>query len=367
MLVPARCMARLLSLAKCALLAFALIPCGCGAEGVSGHSQAANPSTASEPALFRFDVGCVWAGEVVSHAFRVKNPLAEQVSIKEDRDIRLNCGCTAVKPTARSLAPDEHTDVTVTVQTSALSGPFEYGGHLVWTSVGGKRITTTFALRGSVMPVLRCDPERLLFEADEIREGVRKELRFTENMPLDWSTLTVTGPGGGIEITDLVTSDHGASCRIMCLLSEEGDGWSGHILVRAQPRGVTAGTQREVPVVLIPVTARSEPGVVVRPRILPVRFDQTDAKATARLLLRGEKLAEPGQIVEGVICDGYDVAWQLNRTTNTKTAVLDIALTPLNRVRAAREEALLISFSGGKSIRIPMVRVAAGQETDGSK
>src|SRR5262249_21516967 len=126
-----------------------------------------------------FDAGRVIAGEVLTHTFHMKNSSPEAIAVKQEKDIQLDCGCSAIEPKTRVLQPGDQADVTVTVRTGDLKrkkGPFAHGGKIWWTAESGRRHVTSLLLRGEVLPPFASDPPVLTFTPEEVKSGAAKEL-----------------------------------------------------------------------------------------------------------------------------------------------------------------------------------------------
>ncbi len=82
-------------------------------EGCSGGSNAQVPKSV----LFEF--GNVVEGERVSHVFELQNLADVELTISE---MTTSCGCTAAKPSSRTLAPHARIEFTVELDTRGKSG-----------------------------------------------------------------------------------------------------------------------------------------------------------------------------------------------------------------------------------------------------
>ncbi len=87
---------------------------GCYAQYQSftpGPAQPEDPST--------WDFGSIKPGQVLTHAFVLKNETDRAFSIK---DITTSCGCTVSRAAKTTLAPGESTSIEVTFNSKGYSG-----------------------------------------------------------------------------------------------------------------------------------------------------------------------------------------------------------------------------------------------------
>lgn len=71
-----------------------------------------------------FDFGEVEYGQILEHSFEVKNIGSEILEIKR---VATSCACTAGRVVKEKLAPREETELLVTYDTGAMSGPHGRG------------------------------------------------------------------------------------------------------------------------------------------------------------------------------------------------------------------------------------------------
>lgn len=91
------------------LLFLLLIITGC-------YAQPNNPVISDS---YSWDFGRVKEGEVLRHAFVLKNDSQKVLNIK---DVNTSCGCTVSKVAKRTLSPGEETSIEVTFQTKGYLG-----------------------------------------------------------------------------------------------------------------------------------------------------------------------------------------------------------------------------------------------------
>jgi hypothetical protein len=71
-----------------------------------------------------FDFGSIEYGQVLRHTFRVKNIGSEILEIKR---VATSCACTTAKIALDKINPGQETDLYVTYDTGAMSGPHGRG------------------------------------------------------------------------------------------------------------------------------------------------------------------------------------------------------------------------------------------------
>jgi hypothetical protein len=314
-----------------------------------------------------FDVGRVIAGVVVTHTFPVKNSSVETITIKQDKDIHLDCGCSSITPGLRTLRPRQETDVTVTVRTGALKkkkGPFIHGGKLVWSAPTGTLSATSLTLRGEAVLPFVTDPQLVDFSPEEVKTAALKEIIITAVAPVDWSTSTVTSVSPYFQVIDRAPPDKSGNirCKVKCLPPESIEEFRGEIQVEAQAR--LSGLDGRPVSSTIPMRARQVVDLAINPKVVPVTFGPSGEKANVKLTLRGEKAAK-GQIeIEAIRYKDCQATWKLKRTADSPTSVLEVTLTRQRKKPASKETkpgdqdpVLLIQLVGGKSIPVPAVEV----------
>jgi hypothetical protein len=311
-----------------------------------------------------FDVGRVISGAVLTHTFRINNSTPEALSVKQEQDIHLDCGCSSIVPAARMLPVGAAVDVTVTVRTGGLKkkkGPFINGGTIVWTSAGGLRHATSLTLRGDAVPAFAASPQVLSFSPAEIKQGASKVLLITAAAPVDWDTWTVTCSSPYFQIVDRAKPQEGkpARCQVKCLPPESIEDFSGDILVEAQAR-LSESELRPVSAA-VPVRARQAVDLAINPKVVPVTFLPSGEPATVKLALRGDRVAKGAVQIESIRYEGCAVTWKLSPSPDNLTLVLSVTLVlqPNSKETKPRpvDPVLLIQLAGGKSIPVPAVEV----------
>jgi hypothetical protein len=319
------------------------------------------------------DTGRVIAGEVVTHVFPIKNSLAETIAIKQDSDIQLDCGCSALLPRERHLKPGGATEITVTVRTGSLrrkKGPFTHGGRIVWTTESGSRYVTALLLRGEALPPFDAEPAQLSFSPEEVKNGAVKEIVFSGDLPIDWSRGTVECSSPCFQIVDRPNPAMGerARCRVKCISPAGIEEFHGDIVVQARAR--RANGEAFAVSLSVPVQARQSVDLSVSPKVVPVTFDKKGERATVKLAFRGEK-ATTGEIqIKAITYHNCETTWKWSPAPAKATALLEVTLLrpkkkPLNQVGelAVTDPVLVILLSDGKMIPLPAVEVGPSLDT----
>lgn len=86
---------------------------GCG----FGSSQTEEPEENQDP--YSWDFGQVSQGEIITHAFTLKNDSPDALNIK---DVYTSCGCTASEIEKKEIPPGESINIQVTFDTRGYSG-----------------------------------------------------------------------------------------------------------------------------------------------------------------------------------------------------------------------------------------------------
>lgn len=71
-----------------------------------------------------FDFGEIQYGDEVTHTFKIKNSGDEVLEIIK---VATSCGCTSAEVSRKKINPGEYTDLLVTYDTGAMSGPHGMG------------------------------------------------------------------------------------------------------------------------------------------------------------------------------------------------------------------------------------------------
>jgi len=305
--------------------------------------------------LQNYDIGSVLSGEVVSHAFIFTNTTGEPMTIHADEDIRKDCGCSAVKPEVRALAAGASTKVVVTVATKGKIGRFADGGTIAWSLPNGEKKEASFKLQGEVRAALESDPPSLGFGPDEINGRITKEIKFTANVPLDWAKAKVNGYDSLVQVAGWKVSEDAAICKVKCFMADGVEAANGRITVEvplAKPRPDFSSAT-----IWVPVQGHQAIEFTVAPKQLPVKIDKASGRVSARLLVRGKKLASSKRPITAITCEGYGVDWKMTEPSKGLVAVVTVDLVPLGDAAPKGEPTLVIQVDGMEPIRLPVVRL----------
>lgn len=320
------------------------------------QQQSASSPSALEN-YYEYDVGKVLSGQVVSHAFVFANTTGELVVLRDEKDIRKDCGCAAVEPEAQKLEPGASTKVNVTVDTRGKTGRFSYGGIIAWSLPSGEKREATFKLQGEAWPALESEPSSLGFSPDEINGRVAKEIKFKASVPMNWAKATVHGYDHDpqIKVVDWKTSEHGAVCKVECHMPDGVETANGSVAVEvplAKPRpDFSSATVR------IPVQGYQIVEFTVAPAQILAKVDKADGHASARLLVRGRKLANSKRPISSITCEGYRVDWRMTEPSKDGVAVVNLELIPIASSANKGEPVVFMEVEGMKPIRLPVVKL----------
>ena len=128
--------------------------------------NAAIPITAGES---DHDAGTVLAGDRVTHVFEFKNRTDHVLRVNSDADIQTGCGCTCLLVSSREVRPNATAQVSMSVDTTQLKGPFSYKSQVSWTGAVKTPQVFVVGIRGTVLPPLQCDPDLLSFNYSDAR------------------------------------------------------------------------------------------------------------------------------------------------------------------------------------------------------
>jgi hypothetical protein len=148
---------------------------------------------ASDGDHLTYDVGTVLAGEIVTGRLTVRNDSTESISIRDDRDVKPNCGCSELRPECKEIGAGSSAPVIVKANTFAKSGNFSIGGTITWTAPSGAQRTTYVSVDGTAVPPLQIEPSSLHFSPDEIAARNLKEVKVTAAVPINWDDVLVSG------------------------------------------------------------------------------------------------------------------------------------------------------------------------------
>ena len=307
---------------------------------------------------YSYDVGTVISGDRVSHMFDYANLSNEAISIQDELDIKRNCGCTSLMPERRHLEPGQATAILVEVDTHTLIGAFAHGGQLVWTSSTGKKRPVRLSIHGNAVSAFIAEPSSLLFDCSAVSSSLCRDLRLTSNLPIDWSTLTLSGSSDSFEITESVIEGNGARFKVRCRLpddveiSEDSLIASGCLLTNGNST-IVPGKQASV---VVPVRATQTITLQISPKVA-IFTSLKPRSATATLLLRGQMVTRTASLIDSITSPWCNVAWQLQSLPESNAAILALTLTGPTTPDREREHYLTIQLTEGGSLRVPYVLV----------
>ncbi len=311
----------------------------------------------SHPDELVHDVGRLIVGQIVTHDFVIDNTSSEPISILSDTDIRLNCGCSALVPAARRVKPGARTTVQATVNTKGrMSGRFNHGGSIVWTSPSGATRRVTVALKGEVAQPFQCEPEVLTFEGSDVRAGTALEVVLRANLAVDWRSLNIASPHtASVRVTSVTTHGQTARFHVRCVAREGVESLDTTLTISArvaESSPLLSGSQVSVS---LPIRAKQQADLMVTPQTVPITFNGTARHGTARLLLRGDLLAQGKSVIRSITCDGFRVQWKMSEPTKSKVAIVEMNFEEEDTEAAAPE--LRIEVQGKSFVRLSVTKV----------
>jgi hypothetical protein len=88
-------------------------------QAASAPAAAGTGASAVKAAEPSYDFGKAWAGDAVSHTFKLTNPGGAPLAIK---NVSAGCGCTVIKDYSKSVAPGSTWELPATFNTKGQSG-----------------------------------------------------------------------------------------------------------------------------------------------------------------------------------------------------------------------------------------------------
>lgn len=335
-------------------LRFALLALLCTIGGCNPAASPLATGPGAEAAVsidrdqFTYEAGEVLAGVEVNGQFTVKNDGTEEISIREDTDIKLHCGCCRVAPESKTIGPGGSTTVSVCLDTSGRSGKFSTGGSIVWSSPSGGQRTTHFTVNAAIRPPLQVDPEALHFSEDDLKAERFKELRVRSLAALDWDKLQVGGESPALRFRPRKREGDTVVLSVSCQLDAGIESLQTAVTLVGRvtdPKSPLAGKDTAV---RVPITAQRRIDLAISPKtILPT---QRDGKMTAALLVHGRRLADDSNAIRAIRGDRGQVSWTLSKPTSSGTALLTLIFDGNERPTAVEVDA-----DGIERIRIPVV------------
>ncbi len=317
--------------------------------------NAAVPITATES---DHDAGTVLAGDRVTHVFEFKNRTGDVLRVNSDADIQTGCGCTYLTLSSREVRPDETAQVSLSIDTSQMKGPFSYRSQVTWTGSGEIPQVFVVGVRGTVLPPLQCDPDLLSFDHSDVRKsGVTKEVVVTGNGSERLAGWAVTSDTGSFRVIRVeAAGERAARVTVGCEMPAGIETVAGSLKITAMRQPTHPSSDVAIPQLAInlPLRASCEIDFAIVPTILTLSADRTSGIAQGSLLLRGSLVALRHPAVKSVRCEGAKVEWVLSDPSISKTSVLRITLSGLVGARTP-PVALILEVDGKGTVVVPVV------------
>jgi hypothetical protein len=329
------------------LLSFAqVLSVGCG----SRKPQVVPPAETWQN--LEYDVGEFPAGIEVSHTFALANDLATALHVRKDSDIVPNCGCASLTPATRELAPAATTNVAVKVATRDKgSGPFRYGGRIVWTDAREQTHVASFYLTGVARPPFAFQPYELVFERDEVATGRTKELTVTLDAAVDESSVTLEAPTDALALEKIRSEGGRRVYSVKCLQQPRGEDEETHEIVLAAKLTPQYGC---IPVsAILVVHVQEAVPLDVQPKTLDLR-PGPEGRAIGKLVLSGEAM-KAGGTVHSIECADFKVEWKARRAgPAASSTVLEITLFAPSDKDGPEKSTLQVKVEGLPALHVPI-------------
>jgi len=337
---------RRLSILYALLLFLPALPIGC-----ESRNQHAAPLTEAWQNL-EHDVGEIPSGIEISHTFPLSNNLASALHVRKDSDIVPNCGCASLTPATRELALAATTNVAVKVATRDKgSGPFRYGGRIVWTDAREQTHVATFYLTGVARPPFAFQPHELVFERDEVATGRSKELTVTLDAAVDDSSVTLEAPTGGLAVERIRSGRGRRVYSVKCLQQPRGEDEETHEIALAAKLTPQYGS---IPVsATLVVHVQEAVPLDVQPKTLDL-LPGADGRALAKLILSGEAM-KAGGTVHSIECADFKVEWKASRVSPASpSTVVEITLFAPPDKGGPEKSTLQVKVEGLPALHVPI-------------
>jgi hypothetical protein len=296
------------------------------------------------------EVGEVTAGFEIAHRFTLTNDLTRVLKIQKDRDIIRNCGCADITSATRELAPEATTTVTVKVATRDKSGPFSYGGRIIWTDSENTIHIAVFLLTGVARPPLAPEPNELVFEREDVAKGQNKELRLTVNPAVDEASLTVEATKA-LAIEQVSSQPGSRVYAVKCLQQPESEDEEIHdiyLSAKLSPKHTSIPVSTKVV-----VRVREAVPLSVQPKSLDLRVGP-DGRAIGKLALAGDAV-KGGDNIESITCGDYKVEWKRTRASPAApTSIVEITVTPPDNKAGPEQSILYVKVKGLAALHVPI-------------
>lgn len=107
----------------------------------------------------------------------------------------------------------------------------------------------------------------------------------------------------------------------------------------------------------IPVQGYQSVEFTVAPMHVLAKVDKATGRASARLLVRGKKVASSKRPICSITCEGYRVDWRMTEPSKDGVAVVNLELIPIANSANKREPVVFMEVEGMKPIQLPLVKL----------
>jgi hypothetical protein len=215
------------------------------------------------------------------------------------------------------------------------------------TGVGRK---TEFVLTGRAVPVLKCEPPEIVFDANDVRSGAVKEVALSGVLPLNWDKFQFFSESQEFKIVSQRRDGDRVVAGVRCLLSDGADTGSARFFAHVPIIAPASSLHGQDAVVELPVTARREVDLGIMPKTVLVAPSSTGS--TSRLLIHGKRVQSREPLIRAIRCGQSIVDWQMSEPTAAGVAI--VVLTFPEVPSLGRPASLRIEFEGREPIDVPI-------------
>ncbi len=199
----------------CAALMCAASLCFVQADSFDEYGPPPPPPAPATPKLVcpqaDFNWGAVLEGDVVEHAFEIRNEGGVPLFIS---DVKTTCGCTSSR-FDRQIAPGSSGVVVIQLRTRGYSGSIKKTAQIVSNDQTVKMYTVS--LSGAINPVVRFEPDRPALEG--LRgETLATTVKIIRNVPEDIKIVSVKGMPASRIVHELVETKPGEEYELKLAL-----------------------------------------------------------------------------------------------------------------------------------------------------
>ncbi len=116
------------------------------------------------------------------------------------------------------------------------------------------------------MPPLKAHTNFLTFDNRDVADRIAKEVEFTENVPIDWTTLQLICSSDSFQIADVVVDKQSARCKVMCRVPAGVSDVAGQLHVYARTHAGASRGEGARPALAISLRATQTVDLVIRGR-----------------------------------------------------------------------------------------------------